>query len=243
MSGTVIVGATSSIARAIAQQEAADGRDLVLAARDMQEAQRLADDLRVRHGIAAHALELDVERMNAAAFARSAAELLSGSQTRLVLCQGAMPEQSLAQEDAALLRRVSAVNYTSVMELCEAFVPALPASGAIACIASVAGDRGRPSNHVYGSAKAGAIAYLEGLAARLTPGGPTVTIVKPGFTDTAMTWGVSGMFLVASPERVARDTRRAMAKGKPEIYTPWFWRGIMLIIRSIPGPIFRRLSL
>ena len=243
MSTPVIIGATSSIARAIAIQEARAGANLVLAARSEEEAQRLADDLHVRFGSETYGVALDVEAMDANRFAMEASAHLKSNIDRLILCQGAMPDQEKAQQDASLLRRVSAVNYTSVMELCEAFMQYMSSAGSIACITSVAGDRGRPSNHIYGSAKAGAIAYLEGLAARNTPGGPTVTIVKPGFTDTAMTWGADGMFLVASPDRVARDVCAAMAKGKPMIYTPGFWRGIMLIIRSIPGPIFRRLSL
>ncbi|HEX2114477.1 MAG TPA: SDR family NAD(P)-dependent oxidoreductase, partial [Alphaproteobacteria bacterium] len=108
---------------------------------------------------------------------------------------------------------------------------------------SVAGDRGRIKNYVYGSAKAGLSAYLQGLRARLFRSGVTVTTVKPGFVDTAMTFGLPGMFLVASPESVARACLAAARRGREEVYVPFFWWGIMTIIRNIPERIFKRLSI
>ncbi len=110
---------------------------------------------------------------------------------------------------------------------------------------SVAGDRGRIGNYVYGAAKAGFATYLSGLRNRLTRAGGHVVTVKPGFVDTAMTWGgIEGMFLVASPpDAVARDILKAVAKRRNVIYTPFFWRWIMLIIRLIPEPIFKKLSI
>ena len=116
-------------------------------------------------------------------------------------------------------------------------------SGTIVGVASVAGDRGRIGNYVYGAAKAGFATYLSGLRNRLTKAGGHVVTVKPGFVDTAMTWGLPGMFLVASPNDVAKAILNAVDKKKNEIYTPFFWRYIMLIIRNIPEAIFKKMSI
>jgi decaprenylphospho-beta-D-erythro-pentofuranosid-2-ulose 2-reductase len=242
--GVVIVGATSAIARAIARDRAQKGERLALAGRDLEECERLAADLRTRYDVGAVAIGVDLEEMDAHAFADDCARALGGAIDDLVLCQGFMAEQADAQRDPALVRRTFGVNLTSVVELCEAIAPTMRTPGAtITVLSSVAGDRGRPSNHIYGASKAGVDAYLEGLGARLRAGGIFVCTVKPGFTDTAMTWGLDGMFLVAPPEKVARDVARALERGRYVVYTPWFWRWIMLIIRSVPGPLFRRASL
>ena len=116
------------------------------------------------------------------------------------------------------------------------------AGGTVVGVSSVAGDRGRLSNYVYGAAKAGFATYLSGLRNRLARAGAHVVTVKPGFTDTAMTWGVEGMFLVASPDKVAAAIDRAIAKKKNVIYTPGFWWLIMTIIKLVPEPIFKKLS-
>src|SRR5262249_17269596 len=115
--------------------------------------------------------------------------------------------------------------------------------GAIVVLSSVAGDRGRPSNFVYGSAKAGLNAYLQGLRARLARAGVSVTTVKAGFMDTAMTYGMPGMFLVASPESAAAACLEAAAKRRDTLYFPRFWQLIMTIMKAIPEPRFKRLRL
>jgi len=115
--------------------------------------------------------------------------------------------------------------------------------GAIVVLSSVAGDRGRPSNYVYGSSKAGLNAYLQGLRARLAPHGVSVTTVKPGFLDTAMTFGLPGMFLVASPEACARACLSYAAKGREIAYFPIFWWLIMAVIKAIPERVFKKLKL
>lgn len=126
----------------------------------------------------------------------------------------------------------------------QALAPEMEArgGGTVVGIGSVAGDRGRIGNYVYGAAKAGFHTYLSGLRNRLTRAGGHVVTVKPGFVDTAMTWGLPGMFLVASPDQVAQDILRAVARKKNVIYTPFFWRYIMLIIRSIPEALFKKMS-
>jgi hypothetical protein len=116
--------------------------------------------------------------------------------------------------------------------------------GVIGVISSVAGDRGRQSNYVYGSAKAGVTAFCQGLRQRLSKSGVRVVTIKPGIVDTPMTYGMNlPRLLLARPERVARDIVRALHRADGDIYTPFFWRFIMLGIRMLPEPIFKRLSL
>ncbi|MBM3278026.1 MAG: SDR family NAD(P)-dependent oxidoreductase, partial [Candidatus Handelsmanbacteria bacterium] len=115
--------------------------------------------------------------------------------------------------------------------------------GGLIGISSVAGDRGRQSNYAYGAAKGGLSLFLQGLRNRLASTPVHVLTVKPGFVDTPMTRGLEGLFLVASPEKVASDVLRAYKKRKDILYTPWFWRYIMFIIKNIPEGIFKRLKL
>ena len=115
--------------------------------------------------------------------------------------------------------------------------------GVIAVISSVAGDRGRQSNYVYGTAKAAVTAFTSGLRQRLYPKGVRVVTIKPGFVSTPMTTAFKKGALWATPASVAADIVRAMDHGTAVIYTPWFWRPIMWIIRSVPETVFRRLKL
>ncbi len=117
--------------------------------------------------------------------------------------------------------------------------------GWIAVISSVAGDRGRQSNYVYGSAKGALSIYLQGLRNRLSRHGVHVLTIKPGYVDTPMIRGqaAAGSRLVATPERVAADIHRAIRRRRDVLYTPWFWRPIMLVVRSVPERIFKRLRL
>ena len=128
-------------------------------------------------------------------------------------------------------------NFTGPVALIQALAPRFEAQrgGRIVVIGSVAGDRGRRKNYLYGSAKAGLGLYADGLRARLFPAGATVTLIKPGFVDTAMTWGLPGLFLVATPTECARQILRAAERGAATAYVPFFWRYIMLIIPAHPG--------
>src|ERR1700690_3871484 len=115
--------------------------------------------------------------------------------------------------------------------------------GVIALISSVAGDRGRQSNYVYGAAKAAVTAFASGLRQRLYRKGVAVITIKPGFVSTPMTAAFAKNALWASPARVARDIVRAIERGTPVVYTPWFWRIIMTLICAVPERVFRRLRL
>jgi len=240
----LVTGATSAIARALADRLAARGDRIVLAARDDEEAGRTAADLRITRGAEAYAIRFDAEEPGAGtAVVRTAAETLGGLDG-VVLVHGAMWSQEEAEKDAKLASRMATVNLSSCAEaLLEAATHVPDRTGFLCAVSSVAGDRGRQSNFAYGAGKAGLNAFLDGLRGRLGPRGIAVTTVKPGFVDTAMTWGLEGMFLVADPEHVAARIERAIDRRRAIVYAPGFWRLIMLIIRSIPRPIFDKLGL
>ena len=155
-------------------------------------------------------------------------------------------DQEAAQKKFDLVRQSVDTNFTAQISLMERFATAMEMrkKGFILGISSVAGDRGRGSNYIYGASKAAITTYLSGLRNRLNKFGVQVLTVKPGFVSTAMTADLDLYpLLTATPERVAQDIYRAQQKGKTNLYTPWFWQEIMLIIRCIPESIFKRLSL
>lgn len=240
----VVLGGTSAIGRAVARAAAGDGVGVVLAGRDVAELERSASDLRARFGVSARPLEVDLEDDASVGGFVDAVRGMEEGLRGLVMCQGYMAEQGEATEEWEKADRMIRVNYGSVVRVCNALKGEVVRPGGFVCVvSSVAGDRGRMSNGIYGSTKAGVNAYLSGLRAELSKEGVGVTVVKPGFTDTAMTWGLDGMFLVASPERVGGDAWRGAVRGRWEVYTPWFWRWIMLIIRCVPRRVFDRMSI
>lgn len=242
----LILGATSAMARAIAAELAGRGYALVLAGRDHEELGYLAADLRERYQVPVRDLFLDALAFGThPAFYASALEAAGGRLHGVVLALGAMGSQADAQADPEEARRIVDSNYTAAVSLLGLAANDLEARGQgwICGISSVAGDRGRQSNYLYGSAKAALTTFLQGLRVRLFKVGVHVTIVKPGFVDTKMTFGLPGLFLVASPQAVARRVVAAVHAGTPEVYAPWFWRWIMAIIRWIPDAVFKRMKL
>lgn len=240
MSGRIaIVGATGGIGRALAATFARDGHRLVLAARDSDALRRTAADLAIRSGAEVTALPLDITDLGAHARWLEAAVEALGGLDGLVLAQGFMAEDDLP--------RMHAVNVAGAVSLLELGADTLESrrTGFLCAVSSVAGDRLRASNRRYGSTKQALNEHLAAIRARLRPAGVQVLTVKPGFVDTGMTWGLldPASPLVASPDRVARDVRRALRKRQEVVYTPWFWRPIMATLRALPGPIFHRLPL
>jgi short-subunit dehydrogenase len=165
--------------------------------------------------------------------------------TGVVSAIGYLGDQDLAFTDPDEARTILTTNFTGPVILLDELSRLLieQQKGFIIGIASVAGDRGRQSNFIYGSAKGGFNIYLQGLRNRLFRDNVQVLTVKPGFVDTAMTFGLDGLFLVAQPEEIGENIVQAMEKKKDIVYLPFFWRYIMLIIRSIPELLFKRLSL
>ena len=249
MSETILVlGATSGIARALCRRLAARGDHLVLAARDGETLATLAADLVTRGATPPETVVFDAG--DAADLPACFARCLDAAGGRLdgvVLCFGTLPDQENAFREPEAARAALEVNLVAPVVLLNLAASHLEDAGRgwIAAISSVAGDRGRQSNFIYGSAKAGLSAYLSGLRNRLAAKGVHVLTVKPGFVDTAMTQGVVDPRspLLASPDKVARDIERALRRRRDVLFTPWFWRPIMLVIRLIPERIFKRLHL
>lgn len=238
----LILGARSDIARAVAHRFAAQGWNVGLAARAAQRIEADAQDLRHRYDIQAHCLQFDATNTEShKAFVQALNPLPD-----VVLCAfGYMEDQQLVEQDWEKAANTIAVNYTGAASVLHHMANAMQArgSGVIAGISSVAGERGRASNYYYGSAKAGFTALLSGMRGRLKPHGVHVLSIKPGFVATAMTEGLDlPQKLVASPESVAKDIHKAIDKRKANLYTPWFWRWIMLIIKCLPEGIFVKMK-
>jgi short-subunit dehydrogenase len=241
----LVLGASSSVARAFARLVAQQGAAVLLAGRDTDDLARTAADLTARHGVGAGVLAFDARDRASIGTVVAYASTLPAGTLDVFVAFGSMPEQAAMEADPALAVATIEATYTGAVHLLLGLAPILEAGkqGRVVVLGSVAGDRGRLKNYVYGSAKAGLATFTAGLRNRLFRSGVLVTTVKPGFMDTAMTWGLPGMFLVASPEAAAAEILKASLKGKEVVYTPIFWALIMLIIRLIPERIFKKLSI
>jgi short-subunit dehydrogenase len=241
----LIVGATSAMAEACARLWAQRGDQLFLAARNAAQLQSLADDLKVRGAQRVGSMVFDATHLDQhATLLAQATRAMDGLDTVLI-AHGTLSDQTRAQSDVDYALSEIAINGTSVVALMTLAGEQLAKQGrgAIAVISSVAGDRGRQSNYVYGSAKALVSAFASGQRQRLAKHGVHVITIKPGFVDTPMTAHLKKGALWAKPEQVARDISAAIDKGRTIVYTPGFWRLIMLIIKHIPEFIFIKLSL
>jgi len=240
----LILGATSAIARATAAAFAARGDALYLASRDEEELRRIAADIHLRYGVEVHHGSFDAEATDTHGVFFQSVVAAMPELGGVVLAFGYLGDQQAAR-DFSSGAKVIASNFTgaaSILSHCaNHFEPRH--RGFIIGISSVAGDRGRQSNYVYGAAKGALSLYLQGLRNRLYASGVRVITVKPGFVDTAMTYGLPGLFLVASPQSIGERIVRALEKSADVVYLPWFWRYIMLIIKHIPEPIFKRMKL
>jgi decaprenylphospho-beta-D-erythro-pentofuranosid-2-ulose 2-reductase len=242
----LILGAASAIARAVAGEFARRGYALLLAGRDREELDRLAADLSLRHGVMAQGRTFDALAFDThPAFVDACRETSQDSMAGAVLCFGYLGEQSAAQTDPVEARRILDTNLVGAVSILSLLANHFEEkrSGFLCALSSVAGDRGRQSNYVYGAAKAGLTVFLQGLRNRLFPSGVTVTTIKPGFVDTQMTYGRPGLFLVASPQAAAKRIVAAVLKGEDQAYVPRFWRPVMLLIRLIPERLFKRMKL
>ena len=241
----VILGARSVMAASLARQLASDGWSLALGARRSCELEPLASDLRLRFECQVELFEFDA--LDYASSTRLPDRLRDRcGDYDLVFCfTGYMGDQQQVRTDAEEMRRTFETNFVGVAMALSYFANYFEErrSGGMVAVTSVAGDRGRQSNYAYGAAKAGLNTFLQGLRNRLAPCGVHVMTVKPGFVDTPMTEDLEGLFLVASPDRVAADILRAYRRRKNVVFTPWFWRYIMSVIRLIPEELFKRLKL
>jgi short-subunit dehydrogenase len=173
------------------------------------------------------------------------ARAMDGPIDLIVVAHGTLADQEACVRDAELTLREINGNFVSHASLLTHAANMLEAQGRgmLVVLGSVAGDRGRRSNYVYGSAKAGLNVFTEGLRHRLAARGVTVVLVKPGPVNTPMTANMRKGLLWSTPQRVAADIRAGIARGSAVVYTPWYWRWIMRTIRALPDSIFKRLSI
>lgn len=243
----VILGATSGVARYIADQFARLGYAVGLAGRNMEELDRLAVDIRTRYTVSCHTFYFDALAFEGhGAFPAQCEEAFGELPGGVVLCFGFMADQADAQADFVIARRTLDTNLTGAISILEPFAAAFETrkAGFIAALTSVAGDRGRKANYIYGASKGGLTVYLQGLRNRLHASGVQVTTIKPGFMDTPMTYGMKlpGP-LVSSPEAAAKAMVKAVTGRKNVVYVSCFWRYIMYIIKSIPEWQFKKMNL
>jgi len=239
----LILGATSDIARAVARRFAGEGWSLILAARNTALLERLTKDIQVRTGRKVVSVFFDVLDMDSH---KAFWENLPERPDAVFCAVGYLGDQKLAEKDFSQVQRIVLTNYVGILSILNLVAREFETNrkGLIIGVSSVAGERGRQSNYFYGSAKAGLTAYLSGLRNRLSPAHVQVLTVQPGFVMTAMTQNMKlPPLLIAQPDEVAEDILRAVKKGKDVIYTKWFWRYIMWLIRLLPEKLFKRLKL
>jgi short-subunit dehydrogenase len=242
----IILGAQSAVAEAAARLFAAEGARFVLAGRDLGRLNEIGDDLRVRGAAQVHAAPMDfATERNPFARMQEYADMLGGA-SLVLIAFGALGDQARAETDLAEARRIFEINLVSASgwALAGAALLERARGGALMAIGSVAGDRGRASNYVYGAAKAGLAVLMQGLAHRLAKSGARAIVIKPGFIDTPMTAAFAPKgALWSKPDTIARTIRRAAARGGPVVYAPAYWRVIMWVIRALPAFIMHRTRL
>nr|WP_063571873.1 SDR family oxidoreductase [Luteibacter rhizovicinus] len=245
MQKMLIAGATSAIAEATARLYAASGSRLHLLGRNVARLKDIADDLRVRGAADVTTGVLDMNDVDAHASAIEQAITALGEIDIVLVAHGTLPDQPACEASVQVTLREFATNGTSTIAFVTAVAPHLLSrrAGTIAVISSVAGDRGRQSNYVYGAAKAAVTTFLSGLRQRLGRDGVNVLTIKPGFVDTPMTAAFKKGALWATPDAIAAGIERAIDRRAGEAYLPRFWWAIMFVIRHIPEFIFRRLKL
>lgn len=242
----VVLGATKGIGRAVARELAARGDRIVLLGRSQDELEKSAADLAIRAkagpGVAGLA-SCDLSRPETFGPALDEARRALGSIDTVVVTAAEFGTQEALEADLDRTRSLLTNNFAHTVVFCEEARRRLgPAGGTLAVVSSVAGDRGRKPVILYGAAKAGLSAYLEGLDHKFHGAGLRVVCVKPGFVRTGMTAGLRPPPFAGDPQDVARDIVRAIDRGTPVVYTPGIWRWIMLVIRTLPRGVMRRIG-
>lgn len=242
----LLIGAGSAIATAVARRYAAHQSSLFLIARNGSRLALQQQDLLVRGAARVGTRVLDLLNHEEYETAINAAtEFFGQDDIDLVLiCHGSLPDQEAAEQDFDLARREIDINGLSVISLLTRLTPYLKAQGRgmLAVVTSVAGDRGRQPNFVYGAAKALVSTYLQGLRGKLLPYGVDVLDIRPGLVDSPMTQQFDKGLLWSSPELVARQIEKAIRRKRHTVYVPGYWRLIMAVVRSIPEAVFKRLK-
>ncbi len=240
-----IIGATSAIAYETAKHFATEGADLFLVARSATRLTTIANDLKVRGANRIDTYELDLADLGQHQALFEAIVQADDPLDMLLIAHGTLGDQQLCEASVEETLKEFTNNCISVISLLTLFANYFERQkrGCIAVISSVAGDRGRQSNYVYGTSKAAISTFLQGLRNRLYKAGVTVLTIKPGFVDTPMTASLKKNLLFASARSVGTDIYKAMKQGKDVVYLPWFWRPILLVVNIVPERVFKRLSL
>ena len=238
-----ILGATSAIAHACARRWAKPGVRFCLVGRDAARMQAVADDLVARSGATAAVITHDFAGTASVAALMSAIDAAAGPLDRILIAQGILPPQADTEADPDAVAGLYTVNVTSVVTamLAAAATMRERRRGEIIVLGSVAGDRGRPSNYLYGSTKAALAAACEGLRLSLAGTGVRLLLVKPGLVRSPMTAALPDSPLFAEPEAIAAAIDRGLRGRRAVVYAPWFWRPVMFIVRHAPGRIVRRM--
>ncbi len=238
----VIIGASSSIARALAL-EIGNEDHVILAGRDIDDLEDNAADIGLRTGGTTSIIQFDIaDRDMHQHFLDQCIKTL-GHVDGIFFCQGVMIDQAQAERDDQLCYSMLDINFSASVLLANRFVQHMRerGTGFLCFLSSVVGDRGRQTLAIYNATKAAINAYVRGLQHRLAGSGVHALLVKPGFVDTAMTWGLYKNNILVSPKRVADDIWRAVRKKKYCIYTPWYWRSAMMFIRGLPRFLFHKI--
>ncbi len=243
MSYVLIIGAKSDIAKATAREYAKNGYNLYLAGRNINELEALQNDIKIRSNVDVDLKEFDITDFNSH---EEFFNFLNPKPLGTIVVAGYMAEQKECEIDFTKTLNTINVNYTGAVSILNIVANEYKKgkSGFIVGVSSVAGDRGRKTNYIYGSSKAAFTAYLSGLRNRLYESNVNVLTVKPGFVNTKMTEHLDlPAKLTAEPEDVAKDIFNAQQKGKDVLYTKSIWRLIMLIIKHIPEWKFKGMSI
>lgn len=240
----LILGANSEVAQALARKFAQEKKaDLFLASRDLDLLQKQARDLEIRYQVKAAPIYFDAtDYASHRQFYRSLAPNPDG----VILAFGYLGNQQQAQEDFSEARRIMETNFLGAVSILEVVAADFEnrGRGFVIALGSVAGERGRRSNYIYGGGKGALNIYLGGLRHRLWRRRVRVLTALPGFIQTKMTEHLDlPEMLAATPEEAAADIYRAYQKGKDIIYTKWRWKWIMLGIKAVPETVFKRLKL
>ncbi|HVX24718.1 MAG TPA: SDR family oxidoreductase [Parafilimonas sp.] len=243
MSSVLLLGASSDMATAIARKFAQDKFDIILAGRNVQQLSEFKTDLEIRYNIKSAVVFFDATDF---ASHESFYKNLPFHPDITICIFGYLGDQQKAAADWKETENIIQANFTGAVSILNIVAEdyKLRKSGIIAGISSVAGERGRQSNYIYGSAKAGFTAYLSGLRNSLHQYGVHVITILPGFVYTKMTADLKlPPLLTATPEQVALQVSSAVKKRKNVVYVKWMWRWIMLIIKTIPEGVFKKLKL
>lgn len=241
----LILGATSSIALATARQLAAPHRHFMLVARNGDRIAAVAQDLLVRGAAAVDTWVMDLDDTNGHNEMLAAAAQRLGAIDLALIAHGVLGDQQAAEQHFDTAAAILHTNFMVTVSLLTWLGNYFQAQhgGTLAVISSVAGDRGRKSNYVYGASKGALNIFLEGLRNRIDRDGVQVLTIKPGFVATPMTAHISQNALFATPEQIGRGIIKSVDRGKDEVYLPWFWKVIMTLVRAVPGFVFKKMNM